>query len=202
MDGSSDLSSRRGAYIGLQILTVARVPISIVFAAVLLGLYQPANDTPQVALLIACTVILLLGEVTDALDGFLARRYSLQSEWGAMLDPYADSVSRLIIYWALGQAGLALALVVLVMAVRDVTVAYCRIIWTRQGRSVGAKLSGKVKAVVQFAGAFILLLLPLFVAVEARWPMLAVSWLVIVATAWSGLDYVSKLRISGDSART
>jgi len=145
--------------------------------------------------------ILLLGEVTDALDGFLARRYNLQSEWGAMLDPYADSVSRLIIYWALGQAGLALAVVVLVMAVRDVTVAYCRIIWTRQGRSVGAKLSGKAKAVVQFAGAFILLLLPLLVAAETRWPMLAVSWLVIVATAWSGLDYLSKLRISGDSAR-
>jgi len=66
----------------------------------------------------------------------------------------------------------------------------------------GGREIGVVPALNQIALAVgILLLLPLLVAAETRWPMLAVSWLVIVATAWSGLDYLSKLRISGDSAR-
>ena len=69
------------------------------------------------------------------------------STWGAALDPYMDSFSRLIVYWTLACAGLVTPLVPLVMALRDVTVAYCRIFLARAGHTVAANWSGKIDSV-------------------------------------------------------
>jgi len=183
----------------LQAVTVARVPLAAVVATLLLMFDR------SLPVMLLAAVVLLAAELTDALDGYLARRLGLVSEFGAMLDPWADSVSRLIVYWGLACSGLALALVPLVMALRDVTVSYCRITWTRKGRSVGARISGKIKAIVQAVAAFGLMLGPLAgdmlgplagdmlgpLAGETAsfWVKVALSWLVIAVTVYSGVDY-------------
>ena len=171
-------------YFTVQLLTVVRVPLSIALAIVLI-LADPLSP----ALRWGLAVLLLAGEITDALDGILARKWDVQSEFGAMLDPYADSVSRIIVYWALSQVSLALAVVPIVMALRDITVAYCRIMMVQKGRSVKANWAGKAKAVIQCVGAFCLLLCPLVPAFQQA-TVLAVSWLVIVATALSSATYI------------
>ena len=51
-------------------------------------------------------------ELTDALDGAIARARGVTSELGATLDPLTDSMSRLIVYWTLAAAGGALAVFV------------------------------------------------------------------------------------------
>src|SRR5690606_15897420 len=120
-----------GRYVLVQVVTLARVPLAIALAVIL-----QSNESLTMGVLVACSVLLAISEVTDFLDGQLARRLGVVSETGAMLDPYSDSVSRLIVYWSLAQRDLTLSFVPLVMAVRDVTVAYCRITWVRQGKSV------------------------------------------------------------------
>lgn len=172
------------AWLWLQVLTVARVPLTIVVAALLCTL------EPSSSVVLVCAGFLLAAELTDALDGFIARRFGLASEVGAMLDPWADSISRLVVYWSLACAGLANVLVPLVMAVRDITVSYCRITWIRQGRSVGARLSGKLKAIVQAGAAFALLSGPLCSEATRPWVREAFSWTVIVITVYSGIDYL------------
>ena len=132
--------------------------------------------------------MIALCDVSDVLDGVLARRKGLVSEWGAMLDPLADSVSRLIVYWALAVSGMVLPFVPLVMAVRDIVVAYARIVLTRSGRSVAAKLSGKLKAWTQAIGAPVAILASLYIAGD--WPGHAVSWIVAGVTAVSAIEYV------------
>jgi len=186
----------------VQLITVVRVPLAMALAVVLLQL----ADTPM--RLATVMVLLSLAEITDLLDGWLARRWKVTSEWGAMLDPYADAMGRLIVYWAFACAGLTFPVVPLVMALRDVTVSYCRIIWSKQGGSVGAQWSGKVKAVVQGAGAFVLLLAttigpwlgdPSGLTVRA-----STSWLVIGVTILSGVDYARRaveLMANGSDAR-
>ena len=171
-------------YLFVQLLTVARVPLSIVFAVLLILV-----DEPSALFRWGLATLLLAGEITDALDGILARKWGVQSEFGAMLDPYADSVSRIIVYWSLAQAQLAMAVVPIVMALRDITVAYCRIMMVQKGRSVKANWAGKAKAVIQCVGAFILLLCPLAPALEPT-TVSVVSWLVIVATAASSVPYI------------
>jgi len=117
----------------------------------------------------------------------LARRWGQVSEFGAMVDPLIDSVSRLVVYWALSRAEVALPIVPLVMAIRDVVVANCRIVWVRHGESVSARLSGKMKAIVQAIGAFLLTMMPVLDLSEMV--VTLTSWTVVLVTTISGIDY-------------
>ncbi len=170
--------------LSIQVLTMARIPLAIIFAFLINFMEH------TISLLAVCFLLLATIEITDMLDGFLARRWKLVTEWGAMLDPYADSTSRLIVFFALAFSGLALPLVPLIMALRDVTVAYSRITLTRCGLSVAAKLSGKIKAVIQGGAGPLLLFGPLYWDhVGGQWPMAVVSWIVMVVTAASAVQY-------------
>lgn len=170
-------------------ITTSRIPMSIAFAVLV-----STGVVTSWPLLVGLLVLLTLIEVSDGLDGHLARKWNVRSEWGAMLDPYSDSVSRLIVYFGLGQAGLIHPALVLVMAVRDVSVSYCRILLTQSGQSVAAMLSGKIKAVVQAVGAYVALLsvcLPL--VTDSTNAAMAVYWgvtiVVAVVTLWSIVEY-------------
>jgi len=162
----------------------------LVFAAGVAVLALPSREAVWAT--VVSLVLLGLVELTDMLDGFLARRYDAVSDFGKAFDPYCDSVSRLMVYWALAVAGRCPAWVPLVMAVRDVTVSYARIMMTRRGCDVSARFSGKFKAVVQGACAFVLMAaLPQWMGAQA---CRAIYWgcggAVAAVTLWSLYDYV------------
>jgi CDP-diacylglycerol--glycerol-3-phosphate 3-phosphatidyltransferase len=171
-------------YFAIQSLTFLRIPLSIIFLLVLL--YSKNPDFR----LILCLILLLAIEATDAIDGKIARRYRLVSEYGATLDPFADSVSRLVVYWSMATQGLVIFLVPLVMAVRDITVAYSRIILAQNNKTVSAKTSGKIKAIVQASGSFIALLGPFYWNHIGYWSFYALSWIIITVTLFSAVEYV------------
>jgi len=168
----------------LHIMTLSRIPLSFAFLAILLIFARPGIYIP------IGVALLLVAELSDLFDGYFARRMKLISEFGAMLDPYADSVSRLAIYSSLAFKGLAIFWVPLAMAIRDVTVSYCRIILVKHNRTVSARLSGKIKAEVQSVSAFIMLLSPLYPQCIGLWLYYAISWIVIIVTAISSVEYI------------
>ncbi|MFW5806860.1 MAG: CDP-alcohol phosphatidyltransferase family protein [Spirochaetota bacterium] len=168
----------------LLALTLSRIPLALVLFAMFLIREPGATE------IVVGTVLLVLIELSDFLDGQLARRRNLISELGATLDPYADSVARFLTYFALAEGGLALMLVPVCMALRDITVAYSRIIVVRAGRSASAKISGKLKAGVQAAGAFVLLMGPLYWRFTGEGIMPVLSYIIGVLTLVSGVEYV------------
>ncbi len=169
----------------VALLTLARLPLAVVFA-LLVTLF----DISSLGVVFAGLALLLSIEMTDLYDGKLARRWGVASEFGATLDPYADSVSRLIVYWALAVCGIATLALPLVMAIRDVTVAYCRISMVRNNRTVAAKASGKIKAVVQGVGAHLLIAGPIYQSFTGTWTAAAISWIVLLVTVWSAGQYI------------
>jgi CDP-diacylglycerol--glycerol-3-phosphate 3-phosphatidyltransferase len=171
-------------YILIQSITLARIPLSILFMIVLL-----VNKKGFFWLVISL-VLLLLIEATDAFDGKIARRFNLVSEYGATLDPYADSISRLIVYASLASQNLVLLLVPLSMAIRDITVAYSRILLAQKNLSVSARISGKVKAIVQATGSIIALLGPYYWSHVGFWSFYVVSWVIITVTLLSSIEYI------------
>lgn len=175
---------RRSARLVVLTITVVRIPVAILFAALLLTLDRGLPS------LFTLGALLLVIEVTDLADGYIARREGAVTEFGAMLDPYADSIARLIVYWALAVGDLVLVFVPLVMALRDVTVAYSRIALARSGRSVAANWSGKIKAIIQGGAAFVLLFAPALAPLVSTWPTPTVSWIVALVTAASAVQYV------------
>jgi CDP-diacylglycerol--glycerol-3-phosphate 3-phosphatidyltransferase len=171
-------------YFLLQSMTLGRIPIAVFF---LVALIYGQKTT---LMLVLQLILLLIIEFTDLYDGIIARKFDLVSEAGATLDPYADSVSRLIIYWALATQGLVLWYVPLIMALRDITVAYSRIVMAQNNRTVSAKKSGKLKATVQAIGAFLALLGPLYWAYIGRWSFYVLSWIIMTVTFLSAIEYV------------
>ena len=137
-----------------------------------------------------CLLLLALAETSDLLDGFLARRLKAVSQTGQLIDPWADSISRLTIYWTLAITGLILPAVPLVMAIRDVTVSYCRILIAQKGLSTGALSSGKIKAIIQGGGALVIVASPLYLDLTGHWPLQAISWTVMTVTALSAIEYL------------
>jgi len=138
----------------------------------------------------------IYAELTDLLDGWLARRLNQTSAFGAMFDPLADSLYRFGAFAALAAGGWIPVWALIIFAWRDVIVAYARIQLQAAGKSVGARLSGKLKAIVQ--GAALLLTIAAGLALEAfdglisPWlePVaLSVFWAACAVTAWSAFDY-------------
>ena len=151
--------------------------------------------------IILATALVVLVEITDLIDGYLARLHGVVSDWGKMFDPYSDSIARLTIYWSLAVTGRCWPVLPLVMAVRDVTVGYARILMTRQGQSVAARYTGKVKALVQGVGALVLVSGPLWWGGVGAPVMHVTSGCVLVITATSMFDYgVAAFRRPGGEA--
>lgn len=171
-------------FIIIQTVTLARIPLAVVFAIILL-----TGGDPHLKLILSLSTLLLI-EGTDAFDGIIARRLGLASEYGATLDPFADSISRLIVYSSLAAHNLVLLLVPLCMAVRDITVAYARIIMAKKNLTVSAKRSGKIKAVFQAVGAFLALLGPYYWEHTGDWSFYLLSWIIISITLLSSIEYV------------
>ena len=184
-------TEQKPGWLLLQIVTLARIPAAFIFCVVLLFTERTTLTV------VVCIALLLLVETTDMVDGHLARRYDLASEWGAMLDPYADSISRLVVFWTLAQDNLVLVFVPLVMALRDITVSYCRIALTRRGRTVSARWGGKAKAWIQGTAGVMAYCQPILWGAGTEygqgdfgWTLPAISWIVAVSTAASAIQYV------------
>ncbi len=137
----------------------------------------------------ASVFLILTIEASDILDGTLARSINSTSQFGKVFDPYADSISRLIVYWSLAVLSRCLYFVPLVMAVRDVTVAYARMVMMRRGMDVSARHTGKLKAVVQGLCALGLMAGPLYWGSHERVVVITLSAAVIIVTVASMVDY-------------
>ncbi|MEW6357050.1 MAG: CDP-alcohol phosphatidyltransferase family protein [Planctomycetota bacterium] len=169
-------------------LTSTRLATAVGFALVL-----PWSDGPNWATWVALILVALI-EFSDLFDGILARRWQQVSDFGKMYDPYADSVSRLIVYWTLARTGRCFWVLPLVMAVRDITVSYVRVWGAMRGRDVSARFTGKAKAIVQGVGAAILAGGPLYWGSASQSVIIAVSTVVLAMTAISMADYVLAAR--------
>jgi len=130
-------------------ITFVRIFVSfIAFALVLSG---------DIKLLLVAIILIAYSELTDMLDGYLARRDNCITSLGKLLDPLSDSISRFMYFFAFGYMGLFPLWLVVTLFVRDIIVAYIRTYMSLMGIAMGARFSGKAKALVQFGGQYILL---------------------------------------------
>ena len=142
-------------------------------------------------------VILLLCEATDAVDGMVARRLNAVSDFGKIFDPFCDAVYRQIAFLALMMAGVFPWWAFVVLIFRDMSVSYIRV-WEASGGHVrAARVSGKIKAIVQGVA---LIVIAAFGATTfgLNGGLVAIInqlmiWSVVLVTLWSLVDYAQPL---------
>lgn len=170
-------------------LTLARLYLSPVFVL----FFALGGRAGYIAALLLAGVF----ELTDMLDGYLARSKKETSDFGKLLDPLADSVARFSVFLCFLWGGFAELWAVAVLFYRDAIVAYTRVAAAKAGVVLAARLSGKVKAVVQ--GLVIMAVLVLIVLASLGEPTAMertkqwTTWLirlVAAVTLWSGVDYL------------
>ncbi len=136
--------------------TFLRILISPLFPILYLGaswLGLPLQALPYVLL-----VLLAISETSDFLDGFLARRRNQVTDVGKVLDPMADSVSRISLFLTFTQGPVQLPLLlVLVFLYREFFISTLRTLCALRGVALAARFSGKVKTAVQAVVAFLIL---------------------------------------------
>ena len=172
-----------------NIITVVRILMAPVFIWLLL------DDGGELGYLrYIAAGLFVLAIVTDTVDGILARRQNLVTDFGKILDPIADKV-------LIGGALVALSIlgelwwwVTIVILIREFGITIFRFAVIRT-RVIPAVASGKLKTVMQ-AVAISLLLFPFWTLVGEweHWLGGVVMAVALVLTVVSGIDFVVKYR--------
>ena len=172
-----------------NIITVVRILMAPVFIWLLL-----ADDGELGYLRYIAAGLFVLAIVTDTVDGILARRQNLVTDFGKILDPIADKV-------LIGGALVALSIlgelwwwVTIVILIREFGITIFRFAVIRT-RVIPAVASGKLKTVMQAVGIS-LLLFPFWTLVGQweHWVGWVVMAVALVLTVVSGIDFVVKYR--------
>ena len=139
-------------------LTLLRIFISPAFP--ILYLQREALGIPFTWLPLLLLGFLAISEISDVLDGLLARRRNEVTDLGKLLDPMADSITHISLFLTFTQGFVQLPLlVVLVFLYRDLFVGTLRTLCALRGVALAARLSGKMKAIIQACSALFIVLL-------------------------------------------
>lgn len=112
-------------------------------------------DSPRNAFIAA--MVFALASATDALDGYLARRFNMISVLGKLLDPLADKLIVLGTLIMLLHLGRVSAWIVFVLLARDIVINGLRTIAIGEGLVIAARDLGKQKTAFQMVGVWALL---------------------------------------------
>jgi CDP-diacylglycerol--glycerol-3-phosphate 3-phosphatidyltransferase len=174
-----------------NILTVTRLVLVPVF---LLTLF--AGDGHSTGWRMVAFVVFAVGSITDYIDGHLARKYGLVTDFGKVVDPIADKALTGAALFGLSILAELPWWVTLTIAGRELAVTLLRF-WVIRYGVIAASYGGKVKTFAQII-AIGLYLLPLPAALD---PVLWVGMgIALVLTVVTGLDYVVRalrLRAAG-----
>ena len=164
-------------------LTILRV-IMIPFFVAFLMLDNGANTTYRYI----AAALFIIASLTDLLDGKIARKYNLVTNFGKFMDPLADKLlvcSALICMIELGQLP---AWMVIIIISREFIISGFRLVASDNGVVIAASYWGKFKTTFQMIGVVLLILnIPALSMVTD-----IVIWIAVALTVISLVDYIVK----------
>lgn len=187
-------------------LTVARLILSFVFVAFLSLEDLSWSKT-------AALVAFVIAAITDFLDGYLARKHNLVTNFGKLMDPLADKILMCAGFVLLTRLELIPAWIVVAILSREFMVTGLRLLASAEGVVLAAENLGKYKTIIQIVTVIYFLLFlaakesllgflqPMFNAFYLGPDHLGVVliWASLILTIWSGFSYLWKnRRLLGD----
>lgn len=134
-------------------------------------------------------IIFVAASFTDMLDGKIARKYNLVTNFGKIMDPLADKVLVYSAFCLMVPDPVPGWMLIIILA-REFLVAGVRTVAVSEGIVIAAAMSGKIKTVLQMIAVCMLLIAPV---INAAWFLTlskVVLWAALVMTVVSGVQYV------------
>lgn len=163
-------------------LTVIRIMLIPVFIVLLLKGYNYVAGA-----------VFIVASVTDMLDGYIARKYDMISNFGKIMDPLADKLLVTSALLCLVELGDIKAWMVIVILFREFLITGLRSVAAGEGVIIAAGLSGKIKTVIQMVALAVIILKDWPFSYFTDFPVgLALLWLAVIVTLYSGAEYLYK----------
>ena len=162
-------------------LTMSRIFLVPFF---LLMFYLPITNNYVYA-----AIIFIIASITDTLDGYVARKYDLISNFGKFIDPIADKLlvtSALIILVQIGKLD---AIIAIVMIAREFIISGFRLVAAVEGNVIAAGWLGKVKTVLQIIAIVLMLLDDVMFASLGIAFANFVMWVALFFSVASAIEY-------------
>ncbi|MGP6140042.1 CDP-diacylglycerol--glycerol-3-phosphate 3-phosphatidyltransferase [Jeotgalibaca sp. A127] len=177
----------------LTVLRIFMIPLFIVLMVAPLdwGMISIWGSTFTTAELIG-TIVFAVASFTDWLDGYIARRDNIVTNFGKFADPLADKMLVATAFIVLVEKGLAPAWVVAIIICRELAVTGLRLLLVTGGEVMAAAWPGKIKTATQML-AIILLFLDNLPFEGLGIPFASIMlYLCLLFTIYSGVDYFIK----------
>ena len=165
-------------------LTMFRVILIPFFVFFLLAPYFEGHGT------YVAVAIFIVASLTDLLDGKIARKYNLVTNFGKFMDPLADKLLVCSAMICLIELGLLPAWIVIIIIAREFIISGFRLIASDNGVVIAASYWGKFKTTFQMLMVIVLLLnfdIPAFKILGT-----VLIWIATILTVVSLIDYIVK----------
>ena len=172
-------------------LTMLRILLIPVFMVVL---YWDFPGATWVAV-----AIFIVASFTDLLDGKIARKYNLVTDFGKFADPLADKLLTTVAFIYMMRDGVCSPVVLCIILAREFAVSGLRMVaaGAKDGKVIAANMWGKVKTVLQML-SIIFYFFGMAIAANVSWDAtvmvvgasVVLCWLVAAVTAISGIKYL------------
>lgn len=182
-------------------LTLARMIATPIFMATML------IDFPYHYLI--SLILFAAASITDMIDGKMARKYNLVTDFGKFLDPLADKMLTTAAYLGFmfiyskagGNYGLQMTTIVFIVLFREFMVSSLRLVTAKSGLVVAANIWGKLKTVSQMVGLVVALFLytlisdfGLTIQPVCDIIIMVLFWISAVLCVISGLIYLNECK--------
>ena len=184
-------------------LTLARMIATPIFMAIMLIEAIPYR-------FLIALVLFSAASLTDMIDGKMARKYNLVTDFGKFLDPLADKMLTTAAYLGFmflysskgGNHGWQMTTIVFIVLFREFMVSSLRLVTAKSGLVVAANIWGKLKTVSQMAGLVAALCLYTLIKDLGLSQIEGVSDIIILVLFWisavlcviSGLIYLNECK--------
>jgi CDP-diacylglycerol--glycerol-3-phosphate 3-phosphatidyltransferase len=138
-------------------ITASRILLSpLFFAAFMWGGSLGVDPLVRIGIL---WILFWVIELSDLLDGKVARSQKTVSSFGKLFDPFADVVARITYFVCFAHAGIMPLWILLVILYREFSILFLRMLLAERGIAMGARPGGKAKAVIYMVSGSASLLL-------------------------------------------
>jgi len=162
----------------LTLLRVFLIPVFIYFYL--------ASPFPEPFSVYAALAVFLAAAATDALDGYIARKYNLTTNFGKLMDPLADKLLVVSAMIAMVQTELFPSWAAIVIVAREFLITGFRTVAAERGIIIAASFTAKIKTASQIVMTAVLLLN------ISEILNCVFIWIAVILTVVSAVEYIVK----------
>ena len=182
----------------LTLTRIILVPVFMIFVS-LTSLDGIVDGTFNATFYLLAGIVFAAASFTDFLDGHLARKWHMVTDFGKFADPLADKLLTTVAFIYMLRDGVCSPVVLCIILAREFAVSGLRMVaaGAKDGKVIAANMWGKVKTVLQmltiifyYFGTALTWGNSVMIGADCVFLSYWLCWLVAIATAISGIKYL------------